>query len=283
MDVVNQLGGFQITLKNPTRITNTTSVIPYLLKIPNMKQNVHLGHEIALVAYTTASVSELRDDLFTVVVPPGQYNTSEYSSLLTSLYTAELVKSPPATRKAGGLIFGVGPSGHITMEKVVHTDASGGVYSWTSTGYDSDSYHLVTSEDTFHFLGYSSHHRPSYIDEGLHELQVRDLNNTLQETGLPDAGGDNVLYVSIREFGPNLIGSDGIERNIFAAVDLADTPYGEYSSQRSSDFYLDNIITDSSYQQTFHIEILDSKFRMVKIPINKEVVIVLKLFYRGGV
>jgi len=310
-------GQFTCTLNNTNSLTHSIKVTPHKTIIPNVFNNVNEYNnylEIMLIDPANfvpdpAVGIEANGGVVTMqmTLPVGFYTQQG----LVNMFNATWASTAPVDAyllKKGTLTLGVANSGAVASKiSASLSPGAQGNQDWTFTttvtqppNYGPDAGFAVrASRDFFELMGWSNlifHEDP----DGKCYMWLSWINTPMQNTYdwindhsqlpssgetrtsmIPRMGGEHVVHIAINEAAPgNMVCSDSKARDILLTCSMHDVPYGQFMAFEAKDLYVDDI--DYKTVTNLHraqITLLDHKFRVLTVPENYPVSIILKVFH----
>lgn len=269
-------GEFKVTISNATRVTQAVKVVLDRVLLPNVFTNINKYTKKVWVVKTPVLTKILPD-----VTP---WECTEHWATPESYL--ELLN------KLGGMDFKWSLSKQPTETPYFYVTHS-----------LSSKVSLIADYDWFVMMGLTSRAKKYQArgPDAIPSSMLQDATYHLYQLDLPPAGvstNDTSFstspYATIYNFGGatlahielhgisngNQISSDGHKRDIIATVPLHNVPYGAYACYTGVDVFMGDIEFQSVVDMSnITVRILDHNFRVMYIPENYLVNIILKLFH----
>ena len=311
-------GQFTCTLNNTNNLTHSIKVTPHKTIIPNVFNNVNeYNNYVEFVWFDPVNnlpepagkqnktvVTALGGQtLGNMNIPIGFYTLQGVMTAFNDAYAAATFDAPLAAMK-GGLTAAIATSN--TVDKKVSLSLSAGtggadwdpapLYSSLSPGADAG-FAIRASRDFFELMGWTNmiyqkdaagmcYIWLSWLNAPvLTTYPWLNVNSQISAntkiTQIPRVGGEHVVHIAIGEAAPgNMVCSDSKSRDILLTCSMHDVPYGQFMAFEAKDLYVDDIdyktVTNLHQAQ---ISLLDHKFRVLTVPENYPVSIILKVFH----
>lgn len=267
-------GEFKVTISNANRVTQAIKVVVDKVILPHVFTNIN--------QYTTKMVLFQGD----TVVNSWQTNRPQWTT--PDIYAEQLVVS-----------FG---APHLEWEYFNHSSQQPRF----RVKANADNVRIVADYDWFVMMGLVSRTLRYTGPDKLEKVFAGDYNYKLYELALPPAGvwtddDANVVpqnfdppYHTIPNFGGptlahieihgisngNYLSSDGHKRDVLCTVPLHNVRYGEYACFSGVDIFMGDVEFQSVVDMSkVTVRVLDSNFRVMFIPENYLVNIILKVFH----
>lgn len=241
---------FRCVLNNCNKITNAIKVVPIMITLPNVFDNVNTYNNFFSFNFEAEDPSLQ----FHMIIPPGFYTRNRFIEKINSVVTTTIA---PGNFPAPGVKFNFDEvENRITITN--------------STGYDLS---ITASSDYWMMLGYMA--PTDYV--------TKTIQAGASDTApyLPNFGGERIVHVVMKEIARgNMVTSQGTELNVLTTVSLHNTPYGSYTSKETTDIFLEDI--DYKQQNNLNdvtIELLDYRYRNLIVPHNFSVHVTLKVYH----
>lgn len=239
-------GWFRCVINNTSHLPHTVKVVPQEVVVPNIFDNVNMYND-------TLTITDLSGNVLTA----GTFTHAFYT-------TADFLSDYNAA-------FG----GYVTLTQ----NASGKISVFHHL--PSQGCQLRASLDFFELLGFQSLVKSDNGKDYILEVTPGTIINLNANTTKPNFSGEPYVFINTKEISPdNLLASQGLSFNILKVVPLADVPHGGYAAISASDLYIHDVqYTNRTNLSSVEIQVLDHKFRVISIPENHPVTVILKVFY----
>ena len=259
-------GKFTCQLKNANRGgTHDIKVVPNLVMVPNVFNNVQLIND----GDTTGNGYTMSDFQGgpgtsggqTWVIPEGFYTRDEFISKFNATSTGQLKMAVTED----GYILLYTTSGSYTVQMQISMARMLGFHIFNSN--------VTKLTDT------------ASVIRGWAVQVTVPAGGIVVANALPFMGTTPLVYIVTRQLAMNrMTASDSKEYNVIATVSMHDVPYGSYGVFRGGDIFMEDVEfrTPRALDQ-IDVELLDYKYRPLKVDARYPVSIQLKVFHTDTV
>ena len=262
-------GKFTCQLKNANRGgTHAIKVVPNLVMVPNVFNNVQSTND----GDTTGNrftMSDFQGGPGTGVgyywrIPEGFYTRDEFISKFNTMTISEDNKLKMAINEDGYMLFYT-TSGSYTFQMQISMARMLGFHIFNSN--------VTKLTDT------------ASVIRGWAVQVTVPAGSIVVANALPFMGTTPLVYIVTRQLAMNrMTASDSKEYNVIATVSMHDVPHGSYGVFRGGDIFMEDVEfrTPRALDQ-IDVELLDYKYRPLKVDARYPVSIQLKVFHTDTV
>jgi len=247
-------GKWTCVFNNANAMVETVKVLPWRVSIPNVFTNINQYNSEVSVVTTSAT-------LVTYRFPEKFYATSEYVDA-----------------------FNASPIGAYVQLSFSDVDGLITITTTTDAAFlQPEPLYLCGSLDFFELLGWQD---PAFRNNSewcisLPAAQNQDVAPNLPNTIVNFSGTSVVHVLCSRGARGNMEVADSSQRDVLCTLVFdSNAPFGAYQTHTATDVYTDDIDSNSTMKFSDCVfEVVDHRFRNLKIPSNYHVYLYLKLFH----